>query len=154
MKCSKHYERDAVSQCIDCGKALCPDCTNKFSQPLCDQCALNRINANKQLLVKNTIIMIALFIFGFASNSGAGFFQRIFAGYFFAGIPWGWSILTKITPNMFLFMSWIGWLIYFLTKCLISMFIGMFVTPYKIYKILKGLSEAKSLENYTRDTAM
>lgn len=26
----------------------------------------------------------------------------------------------------------------------------MFVTPYKIYKIIKGLSNAKALENYAK----
>jgi B-box zinc finger. len=150
MKCSKHYERDAVSQCVDCGKALCPECTEKFNVPLCDQCALNRINADKQLLVKNSVIMIVLFVVGFLWSGQEGFFQRILMGYFFAGIPWGWSILTKITPSMFLFMSWIGWLIYFLVKLMLSMLIGMFVTPYKIYKIIKGLSDAKALENYTK----
>lgn len=150
MKCSKHYERDAVSQCVDCGKALCPECTEKFTVPLCDQCALNRINADKQLLVKNSIIMIVLFIIGFLWSEQESFFQRILLGYFFAGIPWGWSILTKITPNMFLFMSWFGWIIYFFIKLMLSMFIGMFVTPYKIYKIIKGLSNAKALENYAK----
>lgn len=158
MKCSKHYERDAVSQCIDCGKALCPECTNKFNMPLCDQCALNRINADKQLFVKNFIIMIGLFIVGFymgnMGQNGGGFFTRLLTGYFYAGIPWGWSILTKITPSMFLFMSWFGWLMYFLIKLILSMLIGMFVTPYKIYKTIKGLSNAKALENYTNGTSV
>ncbi|MCB2339061.1 DUF2180 family protein [Clostridium estertheticum] len=152
MKCYNHNEKDVVSQCIDCGKGLCPECTNKFSIPICDQCELSRINADKQLLVKNSIIMVVLFILGFSNASGQGFFSRLLGGYFFAGIPWGWSILSKITPNMFLFMSWIGWLIYFMVKLAIAVLIGMFVTPYKIYKIIKGLSNAKFLENYTNST--
>lgn len=149
MKCSKHYDRDAVSTCVDCGKALCPDCTNKFSIPLCDQCALSRNSANKNLFIKNTVIMIVLFIIGF--SHGHGFFGKILMGYFFAGIPWGWSALNKITPNIFLFMSWIGWIIYFIVKLIISIIIGMFVTPFKIYGIVKGLSDAKALEEYTNN---
>lgn len=151
MKCYKHNERDAVSQCIDCGRGLCPECTNKFTFPICDQCELKRINASKQLLVKNIVIMIALFIFGLLIGP-ENFLGKILMGYCFAGIPWGWSILTKITPKMFLFMSWIGWIIYFLYKIMISTMIGMFVTPFKIYKTIKELSNAKLLENYTNNT--
>lgn len=153
MKCSKHYERDAVSQCLDCGKALCPECTNKFSVPLCDHCALSRIAADRQLLVKNSIMMIVLFIIGFSLSNGS-LPGRLLNGYFWAGIPWGWSILTKITPRMFLFMSWIGWVIYFFVKCMLSAMIGMFVTPYRIYKVVKGLKEAKALEEYTKNAAI
>lgn len=155
MKCFKHYDRDAVSQCVDCGKALCPECTNKFNIPLCDQCALNRITANKNLLIKNSVIMIVLFIFGFQfiGDRFTGFGQRLFDGYFLAGIPWGWSVLNKITPDIFLCMSFVGWIIYFVIKILISMLIGMFVTPYKIYKIVTGLKNAKELQNYTNGTS-
>lgn len=153
MKCSNHYERDVVSQCIECGKGLCPECTNKYNVPLCDHCALVRINANKNLLVKNSIIMIALFILGFFTNESTSFIEKIIFAYFCAGIPWGWSILTNITPSIFLFLPWIGWLIYFIVKLTISMIIGMFVTPFKIYKIIKGLSESKDLENYAKGTS-
>lgn len=153
MKCSNHYERDVVSQCVECGKGLCPECTNKYNVPLCDHCALVRINANKNLLVKNSILMIGLFILGFFANESTSFIEKIIFAYFVAGIPWGWSILTNITPSMFLFLPWIGWLIYFAVKLIIAMFIGMFVTPYKIYKIIKGLSDSKDLENYAKGTS-
>lgn len=149
MKCSKHYDRDAVSTCVDCGKALCPECTNKFAIPLCDQCTLSRNSANKNLFIKNTVIMTVFFIIGFSQGNSGNLFDKLFTGYFFAGIPWGWSALNKITPNIFLFMSWAGWLIYFMVKIILSMIIGMFVTPFKIYGIIKGLSDAKTLEKYT-----
>jgi hypothetical protein len=154
MKCANHYEKDAVSQCIDCGKGLCPDCTNKFRIPLCDQCELKRIENGKQLLLKNGLIMIVLFIVGFSWNNQQGLFQRLVSGYYFAGIPWGWSILTSITPDMFLFLPIFGWVIYFFMKLLISVIIGAFVTPYKIYKIIKGMSDAKKLEEYTKGVSV
>ncbi|PRR82089.1 hypothetical protein [Clostridium vincentii] len=154
MKCSNHYERDAVAQCHDCGKGLCPECTNKFSLPICDKCALNRINVSKQLLVKNSIIMVVLFAFGFYLADGQGFFGRFFMGYFFAGIAWGWSFLNKITPSIFLFMSWFGWAMYFFVKLFLSMLIGMFITPYKIYKVVKGLKEGKALQIYTNSISL
>jgi hypothetical protein len=102
MKCYKHYERDSVAQCIDCGKALCPECSNKFTKPICDQCELERIANDRRLLIKNSIIMVIMFIIGFSLNEGTPLATRLLAGYFFAGIPWGWSILTSITPGFFI----------------------------------------------------
>ena len=139
---------DAVSTCVDCGKALCPNCTEKFSYPVCDSCTLGRIGNDKNLLVRNSIVMIILFIIGFLN--GDGFFGSISFGYFLASIPWGWSVLNKITPNIFLFMPLMGWLIYFFIKFALSIMIGMFVTPFKIYQIIKGLKDAKQLELYTK----
>ncbi len=152
MKCHVHYNDDAVSQCSDCGKGLCLDCTNKYNIPLCNTCATSRNSAIKQLWIKNSILMAILFIIGFVISTDAnnGFFQSIFVGYAVAGIPWGWSALDKITPNVFLILPLIGWVIYFVCKLLISLFVGMFVAPYKIYQIVKGLKKAKQLENYIK----
>lgn len=148
MKCHKHYAKDAVSQCVDCGKALCPECTNKFSVPLCDMCELSRISANKSLLIKNSIIMVVAFIIGFSTQQ-PDFGSRLLFGLFCAGVPWGWGALNRITPNIFLFLPLVGWLIYFFSKLVLSMMIGIFITPFKIYGIIKGLNVAKELENYT-----
>lgn len=97
MKCYKHYKRDSVAQCIDCGKALCPE----FTSPICDQCELGRISNDKRLLIKNMIIMAILFLVGFSLNNTEPLSSRLLAGYFFAGILWGWSILSSITLRYF-----------------------------------------------------
>lgn len=151
MKCYKHIEADAISSCVDCGRGLCPSCTNKFNIPLCDNCLLARNNANKQLLIKNLVIMAALFGFGaYLALTGEGdFSERAFAPFIFAGIPWGWSFLNKITPAMFLFLPIGGWILYFTFKLVLASLIGIFVMPYKIYQIVTGLKKAKLLENYT-----
>lgn len=153
MKCFEHYDRDAVATCVDCGKALCPECAGKFTIPLCNQCSSSRNNANTQLFIKNGVMMIALFLFGFFTAED-GFLNQLMIGYFCAGIPWGWSFLNKITSNMFLFMSWFGWVIYFISKLVLSMLVGMFVTPFKIYGIVKGLLDAKKLQEYTNSSNM
>ena len=44
----------------------------------------------------------------------------------------GWRVLNRIQPAMFLWMSWVGWLIYFFIKFFLSAIIGIFVAPYKI----------------------
>ncbi len=38
MKCYHHPDRDAVSTCSVCGKALCKECTDKYSPILCEKC--------------------------------------------------------------------------------------------------------------------
>ena len=50
----------------------------------------------------------------------------------------GWRALNRITPQIFLFMSISGWVIYFLIKGLLSIFVGAFVAPFQIGKILSG----------------
>ncbi len=54
----------------------------------------------------------------------------IICGYF------GWISLTKITPNIFLWMSFAGWALYFLIKGILSGIIGIFVAPFKLGKII------------------
>ncbi len=51
----------------------------------------------------------------------------------------GWQALNKIQPSMFLWMSWVGWLIYFFIKFMISAVIGVFVAPFVIGRKLGGV---------------
>ena len=83
MKCHKHYEMDAVSTRVDYSKALCPTCTDKFTFPICDNCNLARISAERSLFTKNIAIMIVMFFFGFSSSLDHGFFIALLFGYFF-----------------------------------------------------------------------
>lgn len=46
----------------------------------------------------------------------------------------GWQALNKITPDIFLFMSVTGWIIYFCVKGFLSVFLGVFVAPFVIAK--------------------
>jgi hypothetical protein len=149
MKCYKHYEMDAVSQCNDCSKSLCPQCSDKFDFPICENCNLLRIKNDRALLIKNSVFMIVLFVFGFSLSEG-DILAGLMSGYFFAGIPWGWSALNRITPNVFLFLPLNGWIFYFVIKFALSLTIGMFVTPFKIYQIINGLNETAKLEQYTK----
>ncbi len=66
----------------------------------------------------------------------------VILGYF------GWQTLSMITPNIFLIMPIGGWLIYYLIKGLLSIFIGAFVAPFVIARkivaiISKGLQESE-----------
>ncbi len=48
----------------------------------------------------------------------------------------GWRILNAIQPSMFLWMSWVGWLFYFVFKFLLSVVIGLFVAPFSLGKTI------------------
>lgn len=138
------------NQCVDCGKGLCKECASKFSIPICPECNLKRIKADKEQLHKNLIIMATAFVGGFCLCPVQNVGMKLLTGYMFAGIPWGWSILGKITLTMFLCLSWFGWIIYAVLKLCLAGVVGMFVTPYKIYKIVKELSETNEKEEYTK----
>ena len=42
----------------------------------------------------------------------------------------GWRVLNRITPAMFIWMPLVGWLFYFGFKLIISVLIGYFAAPY------------------------
>ena len=48
----------------------------------------------------------------------------------------GWKALNKITPDVFLIMPIGGWVIYFLIKGILAFFIGFFVAPFQIAKMI------------------
>lgn len=54
----------------------------------------------------------------------------------------GWKALNFITPNIFLIMPIGGWVIYYVIKGVLSFFIGFFVAPFQIGRMVsKGISE-------------
>lgn len=148
MNCHKHSKITSVSQCIDCGRGLCPECTNKYSVPICDSCNYNRAENDQKVALRNLLLMVAFFVFGFYVSSSAGkpLLENLFSGYVFAGIPWGWNILTMITPQVFLILPGVGWLIYFFIKFCIAALIGWLVTPFKIYQYMKKYINAEKFK--------
>lgn len=48
----------------------------------------------------------------------------------------GWNVLNRIQPSMFLWMSWIGWIFYFVIKFVLAVAIGAFVAPIVLGKQL------------------
>lgn len=51
-----------------------------------------------------------------------------------AAIFSGWRALSMITPDIFVIMPIVGWIIYFFIKLILSTFIGIFTFPYQIAK--------------------
>lgn len=48
----------------------------------------------------------------------------------------GWRALNRITPSIFLWMSWVGWVIYFILKGFLSVVIGIVVAPFQIAAVI------------------
>jgi hypothetical protein len=48
----------------------------------------------------------------------------------------GWKSLNKITPEIFIWMSFAAWGTYLIVKGLLSIIIGAFVTPFVVGKLV------------------
>lgn len=138
MNCYYHPERVSCATCHVCGKALCKECAETLNPPICLSCLSEHISAEKAKMIKTIIFSILLGI-------GCWCFTQDPMCFLFAGVPFGWAALTAITPNIFLFMPIVGWVIYFAVKVVISLFIGWIALPIKIYQWYRIFSSAKRI---------
>jgi len=148
MNCYNHPGEVAVASCVDCGKGLCKKCTGIYQIPICDECNLKRVKADKGTTIKIYLPSIILFIIGIIVGvSGySSLYMGILFGYLFGGIPWGWKIVTFIQPRMFLFLSFFGWVMYFFIKLSIASFVGMIAFPIGLIKLIVSLVSAHKKE--------
>ena len=159
MRCALHPDREATGICVDCGKALCQECSNKFKPVLCPDCAEARNKQELKKVVTVLCISIIFFIIAWNIEGSSGFSLsnrymafRVLAALFIAGVPWGWITLNKLTPNVFLVLPGIGWIMYFITKLILSFIIGIFAmiikNIYYIYKLVKYLKTEKYIKSH------
>lgn len=100
-------------------------------------------------ITRNVILTVVFALFGFsfgANNPHIPLVNQLIFAYIFAGIPWGWSALSRITPNIFLILPLIGWVVYFFIKLFLSMFVGLVALPLRVLLIIKEWQRAKSLK--------
>ncbi len=111
---------------------------NKFKKFICS-------GLGKAGMIIIIYAVVFLLILGLGQLlEGASVYAGAVVGLIFAFF--GWKALNKITPDIFLWMSIMGWVVYFLIKGLLSIFIGFFVAPYVIAKMVaeaiqKSMSE-------------
>ncbi len=79
-----------------------------------------------------TLYVIILLFFAFILEVINVPVIAVIATFFFAFF--GWKALSKITPDIFLIMPLVGWLIFFAVKGVLSVVVGVFVTPFVIAK--------------------
>lgn len=129
----------SVNRCSKCGRQLTMEEDAAFHPPTCMECARVQVATVKKEMIINIAISVVLMIVGIVVIKNP-------LGFLLAGIPYGWSILNKITPAMFLWMSWLGWIIYFLIKLVIAYFIGIVALPIKLFQWISEIIKVKSLE--------
>lgn len=146
MNCFNHPTETAVSQCVECGKGLCLECTSQFSKPICSNCFSAYWQREKRTafveLLLTLVIGLPFGIFMSAlfhtyDSTGHGLWGNFFfVMYFGLGLVPGWRTLTRVTPQVFLFLPILGWVIYFLIKAVLAMFVGLIAFPVRIIRNL------------------
>ena len=139
MSCFYHPNRQATVFCNTCGKILCSECGGAFQPPTCLDCVQRHVSKVKSEMLISIAISIVLMIVGCVLSESP-------MGILLAGIPYGWCILNSITPRMFLWMSWFGWIIYYLIKFILAFGIGIVALPIKIIMWISELKRVKKLQ--------
>lgn len=129
----------SVNRCSKCGRQLTMEEDAAFHPPTCMSCAREHVSTIKTEMIKNIAISVVLMVVGIVVIKNP-------AGVLLAGIPYGWSFLNKITPAMFVWMSWIGWAVYFLVKLIIAYFVGLIALPIKLFQWISEIVKVKQLE--------
>lgn len=119
-----------------------------------------RIKAEKNKIYKELLLM---FVFGFLGyyavlhvhipiNSEllkGQIFEKVFlivVGFYIgAAVIAGWKTLNRITPNIFLFLPIVGWLIFFMAKFLLSIIVGVFMLPIRLFLNFRRLYSLKAV---------
>lgn len=160
MVCFYHSESEASAVCGDCGKYLCSVCAAKYTPCLCTECAKSRSFRNtfgkaggliaKSIVfwVISSILFYLLLSMSSETEPSKLISMAVLAGFIFSGVPWGWSLLSRLIPiSAFGNIAFV--LVFYLIKFMLAYFIGFFVMAFNLLKILffviKGLIERKQL---------
>lgn len=149
MECINHPGTTAAGTCQMCGKALCADCMNRFSPPLCASCLLSH-NASvaRRLYVDLAVtaiifVGVALFVaYNVQTNRAGG----IVVGLMLAGAYWGWQFLSRI-PMPVIFTTGFGLIMYLAIKFSLSVLAGFIVAPWQIFRRIREISAINKLKN-------
>ena len=76
------------------------------------------LRAELMELGKQVAKSVGLFVLGLLLGLDAS------GAFFLACVPYGWSCLNRITPNVFLWMPFVGWLMYFILKVALAAAVG------------------------------
>ena len=79
----------------------------------------------------SAVIIYGLILVGLNSDAGIIFWVTFLGCAYF-----GWKMLNRLTPDIFLILPIGGWVIYILIKGLLSAIIGALVAPFQIGKMI------------------
>jgi hypothetical protein len=107
------------------------------------------ISGEKGDITRSLVISAVLAFVALAFTAGAPVASRIFLMYSFAGLPWGWRVLDRITPRVFLVMPLVGWAFYFAVKLTLASWVGVVALPVFVFKRVTRWRELEMLEGKT-----
>lgn len=149
MKCYYHNDKDSVSQCVNCWKFLCKECSDKFTYDwkiICEDCAWN---INNQIFkwtknIKTNLVLISVLWFLFMltpiTHWSLDWLLLIYMIFLF------FYLKKEIPlPNIFVAWGWIFWLIFFVFIISWWIFYLMLFYPIKNIKILFSKENRKTL---------
>lgn len=148
MNCINHPEQVAAGTCNKCGKALCAECMNRFSFPLCEPCLL----AHNDQLAKKLYFDIGLTCVLFlgvgliaVSRPTGNIEAAIIFGLIASSTYWGWQFLSLFSVSIF-FTSGFGVISYIVIKAILSMLFGFLVAPWQLFKRVKEIKNIREIK--------
>lgn len=156
MKCVAHIQREAESYCYFCKQPICGKCRDYLGA--CIYCAENTTKDVNREYVWTIILSICMTILGlYLEISEEGLFfiivdniivRLLITAICWAGVPFGWRAINRITPDIFLILPLVGWVIFFCIKFIISFFIGWIVAIPKCISMYKNIKiNSKVMKN-------
>lgn len=158
MNCFNHHELNAVAQCQDCNKGLCNDCAKQYSICICSTCNSARGGSEKNRIMKELFwtfglglgltFMVSKGLMGqmpFENNSIQTTLMIFMMFYMYSGLVAGWYTLNRITPQVFLFLPLIGWVIYFVVKMMIAIWVGLVMLPIRTFRNIRRLRQISAI---------
>ena len=163
MNCYNHTDQSAVAQCSDCGRGLCPECASCYSIPICNTCNKRRIADERNRIIQEmaltfglglllTVLFLCFTLLYFThgqlpNNPPQPYVVLSVMSFFYilSGITPGWKTLTRITPNVFLFLPLIGWLVFFYFKFVLALWLGIIMLPIRTVKNIYRLRTLKKI---------
>ncbi|MBN1250734.1 MAG: hypothetical protein JXR51_10495 [Bacteroidales bacterium] len=65
--------------------------------------------------------------------------------YVYSGLVSGWYTLNRITPQVFLFLPLLGWIIYFIAKLFLSFAVGFVMLPVRTFRNIKKINQLNKI---------
>ena len=139
MNCCQHKERRAAGRCVDCGRALCKECMRRWKPALCDDCAEIRCSSAEEPARGTVKLSCFLGLAGgsvcalllFRSVGIKAFLVALAVAYVLAGIPFGWSEISRKSTISLLRIPVLGSLL----RGIIAPFAGLVMLPISFYRI-------------------
>ena len=154
MKCFVHPDREVAATCVQCNKGLCHACASVYRPCLCSDCAKERNYANttgevKSILIKQIIFFVVSFVVLklLFSSQNPSLTMLLGLSLPISGIPWGWSLLSRLIPITLFGSSTLVMLYYFL-KLFAAYFIGLFVMVWNVGKMAYLYYKGKKFNQY------